>query len=242
MAVPLPPRLLLAIFEQFGSMFRPIRGQWGLRGGTRTRMKLTWANRITILRILLIAPFIIVMLNVHDSKYGDWFRYLALLVFLSMAVGDGLDGYLARKRNQVTKLGSFLDPMGDKLLMTSALLLLASSRSCIKGFELPDWVVVLIIGKDLFLLVGFVIVYFITFQVRIVPAKIGKAATAIQLALVASFLVAPDMVKIAPWWRLFLQVLWWSAAITAILATLIYIRKGIRYIEEFDQQVSRRNG
>jgi CDP-diacylglycerol--glycerol-3-phosphate 3-phosphatidyltransferase len=223
-------------------MFRPIWGQWGLRGGTRTRMKLTWANRITILRILLIAPFIIVMLNVHDTKYGDWFRYLALLVFLSMAVGDGLDGYLARKRNQVTKLGSFLDPMGDKLLMTSALLLLASSRSCIKGFELPDWVVVLIIGKDLFLLVGFVIVYFITFQVRIVPAKIGKAATAIQLALVTSFLVAPDMIKVAPWWSQFLQALWWSAAITAILATLIYIRKGIRYIEEFDQQVSRRNG
>jgi CDP-diacylglycerol--glycerol-3-phosphate 3-phosphatidyltransferase len=204
-------------------------------------MELTWANRITIGRILLIVPFIIFMLHNHAEDWGTTYRYAALAVFLCMAIADGLDGYLARKKKQITRLGSFLDPMGDKLLMTSALLLLASDKAAVKGFALPDWIVVLIIGKDVFLLIGFLIVYFMTLQVRIMPAWIGKAATTIQLAMVAGILMGPEVSQILPWWIYFMRVLWWSAAITAILATLIYIRMGIRYIEEFDSQAGKRS-
>lgn len=195
-----------------------------------------WANRITITRILLIIPFIILMLKVHIEGYGDTARYAALVIFLCMAVSDYVDGYLARKKHQVTKLGSFLDPMADKLLMTCALLLLSSEPARIEGFRLPLTVVVLIIGKDVFLLLGFLIVYFITFQVRVTPGWIGKWATVLQLTMVAGILIGPEMSKIIPGWIWFLRVLWWSAAGTAVLATLIYIRLGIRYIEEFDRQ------
>jgi len=96
--------------------------------------------------------------------------------------------------------------------------------------------VVLIIGKDLFLMLGFIIVYFMTLQIRIEPAGIGKFATALQLSMVAAILVAPEVSRVIPPWIWFLRVLWWSAAGTAILATLIYIRNGSRYIEEFEQQ------
>jgi CDP-diacylglycerol--glycerol-3-phosphate 3-phosphatidyltransferase len=197
-----------------------------------------WANRITIARILLIAPFIILMLKVHVPEYGDAARYTALGIFLFMAASDYLDGYLARKSNQVTKLGSFLDPMADKLLMLSALLLLSSNPARIEGFQLPLTVVVLIIGKDIFLLLGFLIVYFITFQVRVTPGLIGKWATVLQLSMVAGILIGPEMSQVIPGWIWFLRVLWWSAAGIAVLATLIYIRLGIRYIEEFDRQQS----
>ena len=178
------------------------------------------------------------MLKMHESGYGDVMRYAALVVFVLMALSDWVDGYLARKKKQATTLGAFLDPMADKLLMTTALLLLSSEPAHIDGFRIPLTVVVLIIGKDVFLLLGFLIFYFITFQVRIIPAKIGKWATAIQLVMVAGILIAPDMSQCIPGWIWFLRVLWWSAAGTAGLTTLIYIRHGIRYIEEFDQQAS----
>ena len=92
----------------------------------------------------------------------------------------------------------------------------------------------MIVGKDLFLLIGFIIVYFITFQVRIVPVLIGKIATVLQLSMVAGILLAPEFSHFIPGWIWFLRVLWWSAAGTAILATLIYIRTGSHYIEEYE--------
>lgn len=207
-------------------------------------MKLNWANRVTILRILLIVPFVSFMLKINDPKLSevtqDVMRYLACLIFLVMAASDVLDGYLARKKKQVTRLGSFLDPTADKLLMMCACLLLASTRAGIEGFRLPPTVVVLIVGKDLFLLIGFVIIYFITFQVRIVPASVGKLATFLQLSMVAGILLAPEISRLIPQWIWVLRVLWWSAATTAIFATLIYIHNGSRYIEDYENSLAKK--
>ena len=202
-------------------------------------MKLSWANRITIIRILLIIPFVSCMLKINDAALTeamrDTMRYAGVFIFFVMAVSDGIDGYLARRRGQTTRLGSFLDPMADKLLMTCACLLLSSQRGHVGNFLLPPTVVVLIIGKDLFLLIGFLVVYFITFQVRIVPVLVGKIATTLQSSMVAGILIAPEISTFLPGWIWFLRVLWWSAAGTAILATLIYIRNGSRYIEQYEQ-------
>ncbi len=208
-------------------------------------MKLNWANRITIIRILLIIPFVSCMLKINDAvlteAMRDTMRYAGIFIFFVMAVSDGIDGYLARRRGQTTRLGSFLDPTADKLLMTCACLLLSSQRGHVGNFLLPPTVVVLIIGKDLFLLIGFLVVYFITFQVRIVPVLVGKIATTLQSSMVAGILIAPEISIFLPGWIWFLRVLWWSAAGTAILATLIYIRNGSRYIEQYEQGLGQRN-
>jgi len=210
------------------------------------KVKLNWANRITIFRILLIIPFVSFMLKINDPILNDFtrdiMRYVSIVLFLVMAVSDGVDGYLARRKNQTTKLGAFLDPVADKLLVTSACLLLASHRAHVENFMLPPTVVVLIIGKDLFLLIGFVIVYLITSQIHIRPVFIGKLATALQLSMVAGILIGPDVSNILPGWIWFLRILWWSAAGTAILATLIYIRDGSRYIEAYEQNLVNKNG
>ena len=205
-------------------------------------MKLSWASRITILRILLIIPFVSFMLKINDPALSlnarNAMRYVSIIIFLAMAVSDGIDGYLARRKKQITKLGAFLDPLADKLLMTCACLLLASQRGHVGDFLLPPTVVVLIIGKDLFLLIGFVIVYLITSQIRIAPVFIGKLATTLQLSMVAGILIAPEVSGVLPGWIWFLRVLWWSAAGTAILTTLIYIRNGSRYIEQYEQSLA----
>ena len=205
-------------------------------------MKMNWANRITILRILLIVPFVSCMLKINDVELTEAMqnvmRYIAAFIFLVMAASDVLDGYLARKKGQITKLGSFLDPLADKLLMVCACLLLASQKAHVGSFRLPQTVVVLIIGKDLFLLIGFFVVYLITLQVRIIPAPIGKFATALQLSMVTAILFAPEISTLIPAWIWFLRLLWWSAAVTAILGTLIYISTGSRYIEQHEQSLS----
>jgi CDP-diacylglycerol--glycerol-3-phosphate 3-phosphatidyltransferase len=200
--------------------------------------RLTLANQVTLLRILLIAPFVICMLKINERglEYGLVMRYIALGIFLVMAGSDYLDGWLARKRNMATRLGSFLDPTADKLLITCACLLFASERASVSGFRLPVGVVVLIIGKDLFLLIGFLICYFMTYQVKIFPAKIGKWATVFQSSMVVGILIAPEVSSFASWWIYFLRILWWSAAGTAIIATFIYINNGLRYIEEYEQE------
>ncbi|MFH1719964.1 MAG: CDP-alcohol phosphatidyltransferase family protein [Planctomycetota bacterium] len=209
-------------------------------------VKLNWATRITIFRVLMIIPFVSFMLKINDPAFGDAarnaMRYGATLVFLLMAISDGVDGYLARRKNQITKLGAFLDPIADKLLITCACLLLASERGHVENFRLPPTVVVLIIGKDLFLLIGFVIVYLITTKIHIHPVFIGKLATALQLSMVAGILIAPEVSGFLPGWIWFLRSLWWSAAGAAILATLIYIRDGSRYIEAYEQSLANKTG
>ena len=202
-------------------------------------MGLSWANRMTILRILLVVPFVICMLKINspelDRAVQNLIRYVSFGVFFVMAVSDGLDGYLARTKKQITKLGIFLDPVADKLLITSACLLLSSQRGKVADeFLLPPTVVVLIIGKDLLLVIGFVIVYFLTSQLLVAPVLIGKIANALQLVMVGAILLAPEISGAIPGWIWFLRTLWWSAAGTAILATLIYIRNGTRYIEQYE--------
>jgi cardiolipin synthase len=206
-------------------------------------MTLSWANRITILRILLIAPFVSCMLQINDAGLSEHIRHLirysAVTLFFLMAISDGVDGYLARKNGQTTKLGSFLDPTADKLLITSACLLLASRHAGIEGFLLPPTVVVLIIGKDILMLIGFLITYFLTSKVRTVPAFAGKAATALQLSMVAGVLIAPEVATVLHWWVYFVQVLWWSAAGAAVVAILVYLRIGSKFIEEYEQHNGR---
>jgi cardiolipin synthase len=202
-------------------------------------MKFNWATRFTVLRILLIVPFVSCMLKIHDSELTatvqDAMRYIATAIYLFMAISDALDGYVARMRRQVTKLGTFLDPVADKLLITSACLLLVSQRARIEVAPLPTTVVVLIIGKDVLITIGFVLVYFITSQLLIAPVRIGKIATALQMSMVATILLAPEFIRLVPGWIWLLRVVWWSAAASAVLATLIYVRNGIRYVEQYEQ-------
>ncbi len=96
------------------------------------------ANRITIVRILLVPLFLYFVLE--NIPYGT---YIAAGIFIIAASTDGLDGYLARKRKEVTNLGKLLDPLADKLLITAALV------SLVEAGVLPAWVAIIIISREL---------------------------------------------------------------------------------------------
>lgn len=196
-------------------------------------MYLSLASYVTIFRILLIFPFVICLLQTNHPDYGNGFRGGAIVIFLVMAVSDAVDGYLARVKKQVSALGTFLDPVADKLMITCASVILCVPQTAIEGFHLPLAVVVLIVGKDVLLLLGFLVTYLLTVQVHIRPVWAGKASTFLQIVMVSSILIGPEMAGWIHFWPLVTAITWWTTGVCAILATFVYIYRGIRYIEEF---------
>jgi len=198
-------------------------------------MFLTLANQITLLRILLLFPFVICLLKTGHAEMGSQMRWAALGIFFVMALSDALDGYLARKKNQATPLGAFLDPLADKLMITCASIILCVPESAVEGFVLPLTVVVLIIGKDILLLMGFAVTYFMTERVHIRPVWVGKASTFLQIAMVFSILIGPEMTKIVGFWPIWTRIVWWMTGVSALTTTFVYIHRGMRYIDQFGE-------
>ena len=194
---------------------------------------LSWPNRVTITRVLLIVPFVLLLLYQNKLGYNGLARYLAVIVFAVMAFSDALDGYLARRTGQRSRLGYFLDPLADKLLITTACILLALKTTGVKEAILPAWVVVIIIGKDVLWFIGVLIIQLVVGRLAIQPSKLGRTCTVAQLAMVLGTLLSPDISLASPavaWWLV--RILWWSAAGLAVLTLANYTRIGVKHLAE----------
>jgi len=101
---------------------------------------MTTANWITIIRIIMVPFVLVILLTKMDNK-----EIIAFLIFVTAAITDSIDGYVARKFNQVTSLGKFLDPLADKLLVSAALIALVYLQ------EVETWVAALIILREIFI-------------------------------------------------------------------------------------------
>lgn len=157
------------------------------------------ANRITILRILLIPVFMAFLLG--RAPYGDW---LAVIVFTIAALTDSVDGYLARKHNQITVFGQFFDPLADKLLISAALVALVDQG------ELSAWIVMIILTRE-FVVSGLRL----TAVARgvVVPASpLGKIKTITQVVAVIAWILQPNVIP-AP--------LAWLLMGVAVIATVV---------------------
>lgn len=128
-------------------------------------------NVLTIARILLTPIFIICLF--YDAR---WAKSIALFVFIVASVTDAWDGYIARKRGHVTKTGAFLDPLADKILVSSAFISFA-----IMG-KLPYWMAALIIFRDLF--VTGLRMLFLSRGISLVTSKIAKFKTVAQVSAI----------------------------------------------------------
>ena len=147
---------------------------------------MTTANKITIIRILLIPVFVWLTLNyIRDFQKGgekEWQRVVACTVFAVAAISDGVDGYIARRYHQKSELGTFLDPLADKALLVSALILLSIRFKDGTPFDqLPLWFPVLVISRDLMLLVGTVLIHMLAGHATAQPRLVGKCATFFQM-------------------------------------------------------------
>jgi CDP-diacylglycerol--glycerol-3-phosphate 3-phosphatidyltransferase len=148
-------------------------------------MPLTLANKITIVRIFCIPLFVLCIiyysLGVARGDTHLALRWLGLAVFLGIFLLDAVDGYLARSRREITRLGTLLDPLADKAALVSALILL-SGHSAEEAFvpHLPVWFALVAISRDVILVVGALIIQSVAGSVSIQPRILGKITTFFQ--------------------------------------------------------------
>jgi len=185
---------------------------------------MTTANKITILRILLI-PFFVVELIYYVETGNEIHRLVAILSFAIAAILDGVDGYIARHYNQISELGKILDPLADKLLLVSGIVALSFNHGTFLG-QIPLWLTGTILGRDFLILIGMVVIHLTVGKVVVHPRFIGKCATVLQMVVVIWILLRWDRDYGERWlktWTL-------GAAVFTGVSGLLYIWDGVKQL------------
>lgn len=180
---------------------------------------LTYANQMTILRIAAIPFFVLLLVYGHTGA--------AVAVFVLAGITDALDGLIARRLQQRTSLGSFLDPMADKLLMTAAFVTLTVPSVPVKA-HIPAWLTILSISRD-FLIAMFALLLHLRLQVsKFPPSLLGKMTTAVQLVTVGMCLAVnflPDH------FLLLFDALVYGSLLLTVASGLHYLFRSYQLIE-----------
>ena len=174
-------------------------------------------NVLSMLRIVLIPLFIILISYRHAGT--------ALAVFILAAITDGLDGYIARRLKMKTMLGSYLDPIADKLLLVSGFV------TCSLMGMLPRWLVILVVSRDVIITVGIMILRLNAYQPEIRPSIVSKCNTVMQMVTLCMVLVVATGMTASAFSQL-LTVSCWLTGMLTVLSGLHYINRGLRLINE----------
>jgi cardiolipin synthase (CMP-forming) len=153
----------------------------------------------------------------------------ATVIFVLAGMTDGLDGLLARKLQQKTVLGSFLDPIADKILLTAAFITLTVPALPL-ALHIPTWLTVLTISRDVFISVSVLVIYLQTHHTQFPPSKLGKCTTAFQLLTVGICLLANFEEEIAL--AVFPYVKYFTLAFT-LASGLHYSYRSIKIIASY---------
>lgn len=190
---------------------------------------MTTANKITLARILTIPVFVAMAVyygrGVQTGQPQEWQRGLAILLFILAAASDGLDGYIARRYNQRTRLGLILDPIADKGLLLTGIITLSFSNW---HYEFPLWFPILVISRDAVVVLGALLLHFINGRVQVRPSWIGKTATALQMAAIAFAMLQPNQAE--------LHAFSWMDALVAAAGVFTFI-SGIGYVVDGIRQL-----
>lgn len=174
---------------------------------------MTIPNALTLVRILL-TPVIVWLLLDARLNY-------ALVVFFIAGLTDGLDGLIARLFHQKTKLGAYLDPLADKLLLVSSFILLGHLGL------VPVWLAVIIVSRDALILLGMMTLMFHHVAVEIKPSIVSKLTTLVQLSTVL-LVLSSSYHSISRW---VYSILFLLAATFSIVSGLQYMVKGLQLLD-----------
>lgn len=171
---------------------------------------MTIPNFITMIRILLTPVFVIYLVN-NQLLAG-------LVVLIICGISDGLDGLIARVFNQKSILGSYLDPMADKMILMSAFIALS-----ITGF-LPSWLTVLVISRDMLLVIGIAILHFTGINLNIKPIISSKITTCFQFVTVIAVLAREYLDPVQDYYL----YLYYITAFFTIISSMQYLYQWLK--------------
>lgn len=166
-------------------------------------------------------PLFVALLLYHVRGGNETHRILAATVFGVCALTDALDGFVARRFNQRSELGALLDPMADKLLLVSAVVFLSFDHRPYFD-QLPLWLAATIIGRDLLMFLGWVVIHQVCGRVKIQPRLIGKLATVLQMITVFAVLMR--------WHPAVLDPVIACTGVTTGVAGLLYVWDGFHQL------------
>ena len=186
--------------------------------------KMNLPNKLTIFRVILILPFVLLLLGGHH-EWG-WFRaifggipeyvdYIALAIFIIASLTDLVDGKIARKYNMVTNFGKFMDPLADKLLVSAAMIALVEMG------RIPAWVVIIIISRE-FIISGFRLIASDN-HVVIAASYWGKFKTTFQMVMVC--LMIANLGAKYEWMRILTDCIMWIALALTVISLIDYLVK-----------------
>jgi cardiolipin synthase (CMP-forming) len=184
---------------------------------------LTYANQLTILRMVFVPCFVILLIYDHPRA--------ATVLFALAGITDGLDGLIARKFGQKTVLGSFLDPMADKLLLTSAFITL-TVPSVPLALHIPTWLTVLTISRDILIAFSVLGIYLQTQHTDFPPSILGKCTTAAQLLLVGICMLANFKIPAA---SLCFHIVMHATWVFTLASGFHYMYRSIKIISSYQE-------
>jgi len=181
-------------------------------------MKLNISNLLTLSRIIVI-PIIVACIYLKSPLYG----WIAFFLFCSASVTDYFDGYLARIRNEVSNLGTFLDPIADKLLVAAVILILTSKEVIADWETIPALIILL---REI--AVSGLREYLAGIKVSVPVSKIAKLKTTLQLVALAILILSESGISIIP--ILFMgKIALWSAGLLTLYTGYDYLKSGLRH-------------
>ena len=189
-----------------------------------SQARLTIPNLITLFRIILTPLFIIFLIQGNYRK--------AFVVFVLAGVSDMADGLIARTWQQKSRLGSYLDPLADKLLMAASFVTLSIYH------QIPSWLTVVVLSRDVVLAVGVVIFRLADIPLVVRPSLAGKWTTTFQLITVGFVLLN----KIWAFPPLVLPVFFWVTGALTIISGMQYFYRGIKQTNMFQGNGAKENG
>ena len=201
---------------------------------------MTTANKITVVRILMIPAFVTMAIyygqSIQRGEPLEWQRVAAIVIFLIAAVSDGLDGYVARRYNQRSSLGVILDPIADKGLLLSGIITLSISNWSKVDPEygrFPAWFPVLVITRDVVILVGSAVLQLLIGKVQVKPNWTGKVATVCQMCAIAWVMLQLRFLPL-----LFVVIV---AGLFTLISGVIYVMDGVRQLQAEGHAHARRD-
>ena len=181
-------------------------------------MKLNISNILTISRIIVI-PIIVACIYLKNPLYG----WVAFTLFCAASITDYFDGYLARIRNEVSNLGTFLDPIADKLLVAAVILILTSKEIIADWETIPALIILL---REI--AVSGLREYLAGIKVSVPVSKISKFKTAIQLIALAILILSESEINFIP--ILFIgKICLWSAGLLTLYTGYVYLKSGLKH-------------